>query len=195
MVANFIRFQTNLYDNNKIIYAAYLIMCPLLSAYLVRIFDRLKGIPGRTWIAACFLAVSLLSGTLSIGRELVSDYQIFSADEVAAAAFLQEETPEHCVLLTGRQHNNLASVLAGRNVLCGPDIFLHPHGLDYRQSAADVALMYTEPAQNAELFEKYGVEYVLISSQERGQFALDEFWFQENATLVFENDSVRIYRM
>lgn len=195
VVANLVRFQTNLYDNNKIIYAAYLIMCPLLSAYLVRIFDRLKGIPGRAWISVCFLTVSLLSGTLSIGRELVSDYQIFSADEVEAAAFLQEETPEHCILLTGRQHNNFASVLAGRNVLCGPDIFLHPHGLNYRQNAADVEQMYIAPALNSELFEKYGVQYVLISSQERGQYALDEFWFRENCALVFENDSVCIYRM
>lgn len=194
-VANLIRFQMLLYDNNKIIYAAYLIACPVAAAYLVRIYDRLRGIPGRTWIAACFLFVSLVSGALSAAREIVSDYQIFGESEVEAADFLRDETPEHCMLLTGRQHNNLASVLAGKNVVCGPDNFLSTHGLDYSDRARDVVSMYEAPEESGHLFEKYQVDYVMVSAWERSQFEMKEDWFRENCRMVFENPSVRIYAL
>lgn len=193
IVANFVRFQMLLYDNNKIMYAAYIVACPLLGSYLVRVYRRLQGIPGRRWLAACFLFISIFSGALSIGREVVSDYQIFSKNETAAAQFLAEETEQHCTVLTGRQHNNLASVLAGKNVVCGPDNFLSTHGLEYSRRAADVVRMYEQPDTCAHLFAQYGVDYVLVSSQERSQFYLDEGWFSERFTLAYENSSVRIY--
>lgn len=193
-VANLFRFQMLLYDNNKLMYAAYALLCPYTAAYLVRIYDRLQGIPGRRFLAGCFLFVSLFSGALSIGREVVSDYQLFSADEVCAAEYLREETPAGITVLTGRQHNNLASVLSGKNVVCGPDNFLATHGLPYDERAAVVPVMFTHPAENLSLFAQYGVEYVLIGPSERGQFAVDEAWFLDNCTLVYRNDSVSLYR-
>lgn len=195
LAANFVRFQTLLYDNNKIMYAAYLLVCPVAGAYLVAIYDRLNDIPGRKWIAACFLFVSLFSGALSVGREVVSDYQIFSESEVHAAQYLQDETPQHCTVLTGRQHNNLASVLAGRNVVCGPDNFLYTHGLDYSRQARSVVQMYEAPAENEALFAEYAVQYVLVSSQERGQFAVAEDWFAQHCDIAFEEGDVRVYRI
>ncbi len=193
-VANFVQFQSLLYDNNKIMYAAYVLICPFAGAYLVKIYDKLREIPGRNWLAACFLFVSLISGALSIAREVVSDYQIFSADEAAAAQFLREETPNHATILSGRQHNNFSSVLAGKNVVCGPDNFLWTHGLDYSARADAVRQMYERPDESTNLFSEYAVEYIVVSGYEYGQFDLDESWFAENCHLAYENGSVRIYQ-
>lgn len=195
VVANLVRFQTLLYDNNKIMYAAYMLVCPVAGAYLVALYDKLRGMAGRRWIALCFLFVSLASGALSVGREIVSDYQIFSSSETRAADFLREQTQEHCTVLTGRQHNNLASVLAGKNVVCGPDNFLYTHGLDYSDRAQAVVQMYENPQESQALFARYEVDYVLLSSQERGQFAVDGDWFARNATLVYESGDVCIYAL
>ena len=55
--------------------------------------------------------------------------------------------------------------------------------------------MLENPAENAALFEKYGVDYAYISNYERGKYAVGEAWFAEHGTLVFESGSVRIYAL
>ena len=194
LVANLVRFQSLLYDNNKIMYAAFIVVCPLLGLYCSRIWDRLRGIPGRGWLAACFLIVSLASGFLSVGREVVSNYRLFTAAEVRAAEYLREETPEHCTVLTGAQHNNLAAVLAGKNLVCGAGNFLSTHGMDYADQAADRRAMLEQPEESAALFAEYNVSYVLVSPYERGDFAVDEGWFAANCPLVFSEGNVAVYQ-
>ena len=85
--AELIQFQPNPYDNNKLFYVAFVLMLPLAGSYLVALWNRLRGLPGRALLAAVFLALSLTSGALSLAREAVSDYQLFSADEVEAADY------------------------------------------------------------------------------------------------------------
>ena len=63
--------------------------------------DALKGVRGRALLAAAFMVVCLLSGTLSLARETISDYQLFSADQAAAAEYVEENTPEKAMILTG----------------------------------------------------------------------------------------------
>ena len=193
LVANLVRFQSLLYDNNKIMYAAYIVACPLLGQYLMRIWDRLRGVPGRAWLAVCFLTVSLVSGALSLAREVVSNYCLFNAAEVRAADYLRDETPEHCVVLAGQQHNNLAAVLAGKDLVCGAGNFLSTHGMSYSQQAEDRCAMLERPEESAALFAQYNVAYILVSSCERGDFTVNEEWFAANCPLVFSDGSVTIY--
>lgn len=194
-VAELIQFQPNEYDNNKLFYVAFMAVLPSVGAYLAQLWDALKNIRGRALFAACFLFVSLISGTLTMGREIVSDYQLFSADEVAAAEFIEENTPEKAMILTGQQHNNAVAALTGRYIVCGTGSYLYFHGINYTQQYQDMHAMFESPAENESLFEKYDVEYVYISSHERSNFTIDEAYFIEHGTLVFENSSVRIYAL
>jgi len=164
IIAELILFQPNVYDNNKLFYVAFLAILPAVGLYLCRLWDALKSVRGRALLAAAFLFVSTVSGALSIGREVVSDYQLLGAGEVEAAAFVEENTDPDAMFLTGQQHNN-----------------------------AIAALMFENPAGNLHLFEDYGIDYVYISSHERGNFAVDSAWFSENFTLVFDNFDVQIY--
>ena len=59
----------------------------------------------------------------------------------------------------------------------------------------DAAQMLERPAESAELFEKYGVEYVYLSSHERNSYAVDEAWFRENGTAVYEGFEVTVYAL
>ncbi len=193
-IAELIQFQPNEYDNNKLFYAAFLLMLPMVGSYLACIWDKLRGLRGRAVLAGAFLTVSLLSGTLSLARETVSDYTLFSAEEAGCAEFLQENTPRDAVFLTGDQHNNAVNALAGRQIVCGTGSYLYYHGIDYTDAYYAARNMLENPAENAALFEEYGVDYVYISNTERSNYQVDEQYFAENCEIVYNGFAIRVYK-
>ena len=195
VVAELIQFQPNEYDNNKLFFVAYMAMLPAVGWYLVTLWNRLKGVRFRAVLAAAFLLTSTLSGALTIGREVVSDYQLFTAAEVDAAAFIERETPEGAVFVTGVQHKNPVAALAGRSIICGTPSYLYFHGIDYSGQYLAARQMLELPGDSAELFGQYGVGYAYISNYERGDCAVDEAWFADNCELVFAEGDVCIYAL
>lgn len=179
-LAEIVVFQTNVYDNNKLFYVAFIAMLPLAADCAVRVFARLKGIRGRAILAVFFVAFSVVSGAVSIARECVSgmkgcNYQLFGRASVEAAEFIRDNTPEDAVFLTANNHNNPAASLAGRKIVCGSSLYLFFHGLDFRQNEADACLMLAFPEEYAELYKKYSVDYVLVSSYERSMSGIDTY--------------------
>jgi uncharacterized membrane protein len=195
VAAELVQFQPNPYDNNKIFVVAFLTVIPMVGAFVAKIWDRLKGLHCRVYFLILFILVSTLSGAMSIGREVISDYQLFSADEAAAGAYADRETARDAVFLTGDQHNDPIAALAGRQIICGTGSYLYFHGIDYTQQARDVRRMYEEPYQNEALFEQYGVDFVYISSYERGDFEIDTLYFETHGELVFQSGNVFIYKL
>ena len=193
LVAEFILFQPNVYDNNKLFYVAYMTLLPLAATYLVALYDRMRGLPGRRLLAGVFAIVCVLSGTLSVAREARSDYQLYSAEAVQAAQWIDEHAPQDAVVLTSDNHNNAISSLAGRKIVCGTASFLYYHGVDYSAQRSAQKAMFEQPAQSAELFSQYGVDYIYISNYERANYAVDEETIANSYPLVYENDEVRIY--
>ncbi len=187
VLAELIQFQPNPYDNNKLFYVAFIVMLPLAAKYLVMLYERIRDLPGRRIIAGAFLVVSLLSGVLSVIRECVSEYQLYSADVVGATEFIKERADEDTVVLTGTQHNNPVSSIGGMKIVCGTGSFLYYHGLDYGVQQRDAQRMYEDPAGSAELFEKYGVDYIYISSSERYSYSIDYEALSAAYPLVFDN--------
>lgn len=194
VVAELIQFQPNEYDNNKLFYVAYMAMMPAMGLYLVDLWRRLKGLRGRAVLAAAFLFTATVSGALSIGREVVSDYQLFGSSEVEAAWYIEENAAPDALFLTGQQHNNAVAALTGRRIVCGTGSYLHFHGVDYATPQADARLMLEQPAAYTDLLNGYGVEYVYVSGHERSNFAVDEAWFAGNAELAFAAGDIAIYR-
>ena len=194
-IAELIQFQPNPYDNNKLFYVAFMAMLPLIGRYLMKLWEALKGVRGRALAAACFIAASTLSGALTYGREIVSDYQLFNASEVEAAAFIQENTPEKAMFLTGSQHDNPVAALTGRYIVCGTGSYLYYHGIRYLEHQANLRLMYEEPAAHEALFEQYGVDYIYLSSYERSDYDVDMDYFDRHGELVFDSFGVQIYAL
>lgn len=194
-VAETIQFQPNPYDNNKLFYVAFMVMLPLVGMYLVRLWNALKGVPGRRLAAVCLIVVSTLSAVLTYGREIVSDYQLFNAEEVQAAAFIEENTPEKAMFLTGSQHDNPVAALTGRYIVCGTGSYLYFHGIDYAEDQLNLKRMYEQPEAHQALFEQYGVDYVYLSSYERSDYAVDTAYFAEHGELIFDGFEVQIYAL
>lgn len=189
LLAEFVLFQPNEYDNNKLIYVWFLLCLPMAADYALEIFARLKGLGGRKVIGALFLTVCFLSSGLTVAREAISDYQVYSADEIAVAAFVKAETPEHCVFLTGNEHLNPVASLAGRTIVCGSDLYLYFHGFSTTPRKLEVQSFYEDPAAHLDLLAKYGVSYLYLSPSERYLYDVDDDALRSLFPVAFESDS------
>ncbi len=194
-VIELIVFQPNVYDNNKLLYIAYLFLCLIAADYGVELYGKLKEIGGANWLAGGFLFFSLLSGILTLGREAVSEYQLYHASYLNMAVFIEEHTPADAVILTQTRHNNEIASLTGRNIVCGADAFLYYHGIDTTERKAELQRMYEAPAANLDLYEKYNVSYVAVTSWEHGSYAVDETAMAELFELIYDQDGSRLYRV
>ena len=196
-VAECVKFQPNEYDNNKLLYVWFLLCLPMAADYAMELFARLRGLAGRRVLAALFLTGCFLSAGLTVARECVSDYQAYSAADIAAAEFVRENTPEHSVFLTGNQHLNPVSSLAGRTILCSSDSYLYYHGFNTTERLREVAALYESPAENLDLLAKYQVQYIYVSAWERQSslFTLNEAALEALFPLVYDTGTHRVFEV
>lgn len=194
-VLDLITFQPNLYDNNKLLYIAYLLLCLVAADYGVELYRHLKTFGGAKWFAGSFLFFSMISAVLTMGREVVSEYQLYGASNVKLAQYIDENTPTNAMFLTQTRHNNEVSSLAGRNIVCGADTFLYYHGFNTTERKEDIRQMYEAPASSLTVYEKYDVAYVVVTNWERANYAVDEAALLELFELVFEEGDARLYQV
>jgi hypothetical protein len=194
IAAELVEFQPNDYDNNKLFYVWYLMALPCALAFGARVYGRLGGIRARQVMAGAFALLSVASGVLTVIREWRGDYELYSANAVSMARYVEDNTPPGSVVLTATNHNNPISALAGRKVVCGPDIFLHYHGLDYSEKMADVLRFYADPEGSRYVVEDNDVAYVLVGDYERSIPGIDEAAIARMYDLAFEAGGYRLYR-
>ncbi len=191
--SEFLLFQPNPYDNNKLLFVWFAFTCGIVGRLLVEFYHQLSGFAGRRYLAGITLCALFLSGTLTLARETVSDFEQFSADEVSAAAYVTATAESDALFLTATNHNNAVSSLTGRNILCGTGSYLFYHGLDYETREQQVKLLFEQPELCFdELSETYGIDYVFVSNYERYTYALNEGYFLQ-FPVAYENDTVTIY--
>ena len=196
LAAELVRFQPNEYDNNKLLYLAFLLLCMIAADYAALLWRRLKGLRARPVLAAFAAVVMFLSGGLTIWRECVSDYQAFSAEAVEAGAYIRDNTEEHSVFLTGTQHLNPVDSIAGRRIVCGPDLWLYWHG--FRETYvehAEIEAFYADPAAHADVLQRHDVDYIYVSDAERQDYDVDEAALDALFERVWENDFAAIWKV
>ena len=193
VLSEIIQFQPNPYDNNKLLFIWFAFCCGLVSSLLVEIYARLSDIKGRRLLAGIVVTAMTLSGVLTLGREAVSQYELFPKGEIEAAEFIDKNLPADCIILTGVHHNNAVAALTGRNIVCGSSAYLYYHGFDTYGREQDVAAMFENPKNSGELFEKYGVDYIYIGINERCNYSISPESF-ENLEKVFSNGTATLYR-
>lgn len=190
-----IRFQPNIYDNNKLLYLAWLLCCMIVADWCGMLWRRLKGLRARPVIAGLAAVTFFLSAGLTLCREAVSGYQAFSADAVMLGEYARDNTDEDATFLTGVHHLNPIASIAGRDIVCGPDLWLYYHGLDTNERKQDIRAFYADPENNLAILEKYGVDYILVSSYERSDYLIDREGLALIAEEVFTNREGTIYRV
>ena len=189
VVAELILFQPNEYDNNKLLYVWYALCAVPIAEYAFTLWDRIRGLRARYVVAVLTCGVFFLSGSLSIARETVSNYQLFSPQDVAVAEFARDKTAPDSTFLTWTQHNNPISALAGRNIVCGPPLWLYYHGFDLTQYEQDIRAFYQDPATNKRVLDAYQVDYIVVGSYELSSLQPDMRTLYDAYEVVYEDDS------
>ena len=177
VVAEFILFQPNPYDNNKLLLVAYLFFCIAVADF---VWDTIPGwLPKTakklriaTTSLVTFLAV--LAAVLTMGREYVSDYELYDSSYAALAEWAENNTDPSDVFLTATNHNNAIASLTGRNIVCGSGTFLYYHGVDYQPAEADVKSMFENPQERETLLQKYNVKYIVLGAYEQSDYAIPD---------------------
>lgn len=193
--AELIRFQPNEYDNNKLLYLAWLLCCMIVADWCAKIWRRLKGMRARPVMAAMAAVCVFLSAGLTLWRECVSDYQAFSRLAVEAGYFAREHTEKGSVFLSGTQHLNPVSSIAGRSTVCGTDSWLFFHGFDTTERKADIRAFFESPEENLRVLTQYDVDYIYVSSYERSNYEVDEEALGQMFPVIFKNGEATIYQV
>ena len=153
----------------------------------------------------------MISGVLTLAREYVSGdhlgsvngsiayrengYQVVSSELVKLTDWMKENIEPDATVLTATNHNNAVAMLTGRNIVCGAPSFLYYHGLNYQERYANVRKMYEQPEKYfASYAKEYNVDYVLISSWERGNYSVNTDYFKK-FTPVWSEGGVTLYKI
>lgn len=151
---------------------------------------------GSYVLVASVLAVCSISALLTLGREYVSEYELYNAAQVKACEYIEENTKEDAVILTNTRHNNAIPSLTGRSIVCGAGTFLYYHGLNYQDRESEVNQMYINPAGTTDLLEKYNVSYIFIGDDERASYPeMDENVFRSMYQCVYSEGGVSLYKV
>lgn len=188
-------FQPNSYDNNKLLFVAYLFFSMQVAELILEAWEKLsKRSVLRGILMAVCLIMMMVSAVLTMGREAVSRYELYAADEVRMCQYIEDVLEPDAVVLTDTRHNNGISSLTGRNIVCGSSSILYYHGLPYQDAEAAVGQMYADPA-NTSLLDQYSVDYILVGPSERYNYGLtDDSAFYSNYELVHSEGDYNLYR-
>lgn len=192
-LAEVVVFQPNTYDNNKLLYVWHMLGCLLVAQLLADVAARLRSRPVRVLAlgTVCFLA--MFGSVLTVAREALSDYQHWSADEIALAEYVARNAESDALFLTSDRHTNPVFSLAGRHILCGSGSYVYYHGMDYGDEYAAMRLLYEAP--DASILELWGVDYVVFDASVTAEFAADESWYAARYPVWYENGSCRVYQI
>ncbi len=198
VLGEFILFQPNPYDNNKLFYVAYLLLCLICADGLLTLLQRIRSVALRRSVLVFLLLLTTNAAALTLTREVVSGisphhYLLFSSNDVAAADYIRDNTEPDALFLTASNHNNTVAVLSGRNILCGSGSYLYYHGLDYRSTEKLEEQMLTDYSVFKENYRDLGIDYVFIGNNERSLGGDTPARLADNYPLVYSNAQVRIY--
>ena len=112
----------------------------------------------------------MFGSVLTLGREALSDYQQWSADDIALAAYIDENAESDALFLTSDSHLTPVFALAGRQILCGSGSYVYYHGMDYADEYNAMRTLYETPDTVTSL-QIWGVQYAVFDSSVYSRFA------------------------
>lgn len=142
----------------------------------------------------CFAGL-ILSGSLDVWRTISGAVKtrVFDADAVKLAEKLKSSVPAKALFLNAPTYNS-AIVLTGRQSLMRYSGHLSSHGIDYLPRENDVKKIYAGGPQAEELLNKYKIDYVLVSPEERTAMRANEAFFSRYPVAA-ESGQYKVYKI
>jgi len=161
---------------------------PALAAKAKRLQHILRPV-----LVTFVVIVGTLAAILTMGREAVADFELYSSDYIRLCKWIEKNTSPSDVFLTANNHNNAIASLTGRNIVCGSGSFLYFHGLDYGQQESDARSMYENPASRDDLLDQYQVTYIVIGPYESSTYAIPDLQsMAEEYDIVYNKNGILV---
>lgn len=176
----------------------YLLLIPaflriLAAQLLVDIFAEVRALPWRALgLAACCFA-GMFGSVLTVGREALSDYRQWSADDMALADHIDENAGSDALFLTSDSHLTPVFALAGRRILCGSGSYVYYHGMDYSAEYNAMRALYETPDEDT--LAAWDIGYAVFDSSVYAKFAADESWYAARYDVWYENAACHVYKI
>ena len=193
LVSNAAKLAPWQWDNIKVLIYWFVGSLPFIALAISWAWRRGNG----AWKAAAAVCVIVLiaSGVLDVWRTASGqvNYKVFDKDAVEVASQIRTRTPANALFLNAPTFNT-AVVLSGRQSLMRYPGHLGSHGIDYAQRESDVKQIYEGGPGAPALMEMYGIQYVLVSPEERSKGAVNDQFFSRYPTAA-ESGQYRVYKI
>ena len=192
LVSNLVKLAPWEWDNIKVLIYWFVGSLPFVAVFLAELWNENKIL--KTVAAACLIALTF-SGALDVWRTITgqTNYKVFDKDAVAVAAQIKSKTAPKTLFLNAPTYNS-AVVLTGRRSLMRYSGHLSSYGIDYRERESDVKKIYAGDATAELLMRKYGIEYVIVSPEEKSNLTVNDAYFSR-FPVAAEAGQYRIYKI
>ncbi|MBA3784557.1 MAG: hypothetical protein H0X15_03330 [Acidobacteria bacterium] len=192
VVANLVKLAPWEWDNIKVLIYWFVGSLPFAAFCLAWLWnkDRIFKI-----IAVGCLVVLTFSGALDVWRVVAKqiNYKVFDKDAVAISQQIKQKTAPNALFLNAPTYNS-AIVLSGRRSLMRYSGHLSSYGIDYQERETEVKKIYSGDPAAEILLTKYGIEYVLISPEEKSNLTVNEEFFRR-FPVAAEAGQYRVYQV
>ena len=130
---------------------------------------------------------------LTVGREALSDYRQWSADDMALADHIDENAGSDALFLTSDSHLTPVFALAGRRILCGSGSYVYYHGMDYSAEYNAMRALYETPDEDT--LAAWDIGYAVFDSSVYAKFAADESWYAARYDVWYENAACHVCKI
>lgn len=145
--------------------------------------------------AATAFAILIAAGALDVLRTASGQIkiQVFDADAVLVAEQIKQRTPPNVLFLNAPTYNS-AVVLSGRRSFMRYSGHLSSHGIDYAEREDQVKRIYLGGGASDLLLSANGIEYVLVSPEERNSLKAADATFAKYP-IVAESGQYKVYKI
>lgn len=197
VVSNSMKLAPWEWDNIKVLIYWFVGSIPFMAFALAWIYNKGKGFK---FAAAACLFVLIAAGAADVWRTVSGQisYAVFPPDAIKIAEQIKAKTAPDALFLNAPTFNT-AIVLSGRRSMMRYLGHLSSHGIDYAGREIDLQRIYEGNATADIFIRKYGIEYVLISPEERSytgtnHLPLNEAYFQK-FPIAAESGEYRVYKV
>lgn len=180
------------WDNIKVLVYWFIGSIPFAAFAIAWLWSRGRVL--KAVAVACFFVLTF-SGILDVWRTVSAQInnRVFDADAVKIAEMIRTRTFPDALFLNAPTYNSPV-VLTGRQSLMRYPGHLGSHGIDYASREADVKAIYSGGPAAVDLMKEYGVEYVLISPEERNSLRVNEAFFAKYP-MIAEAGAYKFYKI
>jgi hypothetical protein len=192
VICNVARLAPWDWDNIKVLIYWFVGSAPLIALALAWAWRRN---PLAKYAAILCLVVLTLSGAIDVWRTASRQYEtrVFEADGVKVAEMIKQKTPANALFLNAPTFNT-AVALSGRQSLMRYSGHLSSYGINFMDREGDVRKIFSGDPVADSLLQKYNIDYVMVSPEEKGSMRANEDYFKK-FPVIAESGQYNVYKV